>query len=398
MFLQERLLLETQPVNFNTLPMIPLSIPQLAGNEWAYVKECLDTNWISSAGAYVTQFEEIIGAFTGSAHAIACMNGTAALHVAMRVAGVGRGDYVLAPNITFVATCNAISYTGADPLLIDVDPDSWQIDLDLLGKFLAEDCVAGPEGLTYKADGRRIACIMPVHVLGNMCDMRRLCSLADKYGIPVVEDSTEALGSTFKGQHAGTFGRFGTSSFNGNKTISTGGGGMIFSQDEADAARLKHLTTTAKTDPLDYFHDEVGYNYRLVNILAALGVAQMEQLPGFLKGKKATNDFYRSALEGVGDIRFQAITEGVAPNNWLFTFRTERMRELLTFLNTNGVQSRPFWTPMNELPMFASCPYITSDNYASDVYRTAISIPSSSGLTQDQREQVVATIIKFYAS
>ena len=377
--------------------MIPLSIPQLAGNEWAYVKECLDTNWISSAGAYVNRFEEQIAAFTGSAYAVACMNGTAALHVSMRVAGVRPGDYVIAPNITFVATCNAIAYTGAEPLLIDVDPETFQLDLDLLEDFLEKNLIAGQDGPVLRENGRRVSCLMPVHVLGNMCDMDRLMTLARRFQLPVVEDSTEALGSTFNGRHAGTFGVFGTSSFNGNKTISTGGGGMIFTQGEELASRLKHLTTTAKTDPLDYFHDEVGYNYRLVNVLAALGVAQMEQLPGFLEAKKATDEHYRRELSGVGDIRFQAITPGCTPNNWLFTFRTERMRELLTYLNGNGVQSRPFWTPMHDLPMYAHVPYVTENNRSADVHRTAISIPSSSGITAEQRTRVITTIKNFYA-
>lgn len=379
--------------------MIPLSIPQLAGQEWTYVKECLDTNWISSAGAFVNRFEEQIAEFTGSPYAVACMNGTAALHIAMKVAGVEPGDYVVAPNITFVATCNAIAYTGAEPLLVDVGPDSWQIDLDLLEDLLENKCEHDHEGqLRFVNDGRRVACLMPVHVLGNMCDMDRLLALAERYNLPIVEDSTEALGSTFRGKAAGTFGRFGTCSFNGNKVISTGGGGMVLAQSETDAQRIKHLTTTAKTDPLDYFHDEVGYNYRLVNILAAIGVAQMEQLPGFLAVKKETDAFYRHELAGVGDISFQEITPGVTQNNWLFTFRTERMRELLTYLNANGVQSRPFWTPMNELPMYNGCPYHTHDNHSRTVHRTAISIPSSSGITQEQRAEVVRTIQNFYTA
>ncbi|MEM6770852.1 MAG: LegC family aminotransferase [Bacteroidota bacterium] len=378
--------------------MIPLSVPQLAGNEWQYVKECLDTNWISSAGAYVGRFEKMVAAFTDSPHAIACMNGTAALHVAMRVAGVENDTYVIAPNITFVATCNAITYTGAIPLLVDVNPDSWQLDLELLKRVLEQECATDEQGaLRYKADGRKVSAIMPVHVLGNMCDMDRLGTMAHQYNLPIIEDSTEALGSAFRGQPAGTFGRFGTCSFNGNKVISTGGGGMVLCANPEDAVRLKHLTTTAKTDPLDYFHDEVGYNYRLVNVLAAIGVAQMEQLSGFLEAKKVTDTFYRTSLAGVGDISFQTITPGVTPNNWLFTFRTAKMRALLAYLNANGVQSRPFWTPMNELPMFAHVPYHTDQQHARLVHQTAISIPSSSGISQQERETVVREIKKFFA-
>ncbi|MEM9929839.1 MAG: LegC family aminotransferase [Bacteroidota bacterium] len=378
--------------------MIPLSIPHLAGNEWTYLKECLDTNWISSAGSFVSRLEKEISSYTNSEYAVACMNGTAALHTALEVLGIGTGDYVITSNLTFVATCNAISYTGATPLLVDVDEHSWQMDLDLLEELLEEQCLQTEEGLLFAADRRRIACIMPVHVLGNMCDMQRLCQLADKFGVPVVEDSTEALGSTFAGRHAGTFGRFGTSSFNGNKIISTGGGGMVFCQSAADAERIRHLTTTAKTDPLTYFHDEVGYNYRLVNVLAALGVAQLEQLPGFLEAKQVTDDFYRANLSGVGDIQFQQITAGVEPNNWLFTFRTASMSALLSYLNAAGVQSRPFWTPMHDLPMFQSCPYLTRHLRARQIHATAISIPSSSGLSQQDRETVVNTIKKFYAN
>ena len=377
--------------------MIPLSIPHLAGNEWTYVKECLDTGWVSTAGAYVTQFEERIAAFTHSKHAISCMNGTAGLHTAMNLLGIGPGDYVVAPNLTFVATLNAISYTKAEPLLIDIDPDTWQLDLELLEQWLADKTSTAERGRVLTEDGRRIAALMPVHVLGNMCDMHRLQQLSETYGVPMIEDSTEALGSTFGGQHAGTFGLFGTSSFNGNKIITTGGGGMIFTQDEQLAQRAKHLTTTAKTDPMDYFHDEVGYNYRLVNVLAAIGVAQLEQLPDLIRRKKHMDAYYRGQLAGVGDITFQQITPGVDPNCWLFTFRTARMRELLTYLNERGVQSRPFWTPMHDLPMYEGLRYITTSNNARAVHATAISIPSSSGLSDDQLGEVVGHIRSFYS-
>ncbi|MBK8547549.1 MAG: aminotransferase class I/II-fold pyridoxal phosphate-dependent enzyme [Saprospiraceae bacterium] len=213
--------------------MIPLSIPNISGNEWLYVKDCLDTGWISSVGSYVNTFEEKIAEFTGAKYAVAAMNGTAALHLSMQLAGVKRGDYVIVPDITFIASCNAVSYLGAEPLLIDVDKYTWQMDLDLLESFLEENTslVASnsDEGIEIvrshlKTNGKCIGAILPVHVLGNMVDMDRLTAICTKYHIPVVEDSTEALGSTFKGKHAGTFGIFGTSSFNGNKIISTGGG------------------------------------------------------------------------------------------------------------------------------------------------------------------------------
>lgn len=377
--------------------MIPLSIPQIAGNEWTYVKECLDTGWVSSAGKFVGLFEERMITYNGSAHAIACMNGTAALHISQLLLGVGPGDLVLAPNITFVATLNAIAYTGAEAVLLDVDPANWQLDLDVLERFLGEECECTAAGeLVHQVDGKRIKAIMPVHVLGNICDMDRLLALCEKHSLPIIEDSTEALGSTYKGRHAGTFGAFGTSSFNGNKIITTGGGGMIFTQQADLAARAKHLTTTAKTDPLDYFHDETGYNYRLVNVLAAMGVAQLEQFSGFLAAKRKMDAFYRKELAGVGDIRFQEITSGVSPNCWLFTFRTNRMRELLTYLNANGVQTRPFWTPMNQLPMYAGCRYYHQKDNSSALHAEAISIPSSSSITEVEQREVVAKIKAFY--
>ena len=365
--------------------MIPLSIPHLAGNEMTYVKDCLDTGWVSTAGAYVGHFEQLVGEYIGSPYAISCMNGTAALHICLRLLGIGPGDFVIAPNLTFVATLNAISYTGAFPILIDIDPGNWQIDLDLLERYLASN----PERI-----GRIKAC-MPVHVLGNMCDMYRLQEICKHYEIPIIEDSTEALGTTFRGKHAGTFGLMGTSSFNGNKIITTGGGGMIFTSDAELGARAKHLTTTAKTDPLDYFHDEVGYNYRMVNVLAAVGVAQMELLPGILDQKKMMDVYYREELAGVGDIVFQEVSDGVDANCWLFTFLTGRMRELLTYLNEEGIQSRPFWTPMHKLPMYKDKEYITEYDHSSVVHQKAISIPSSSGLTQLDLAQVVNSIKNF---
>ncbi|MEL6867611.1 MAG: DegT/DnrJ/EryC1/StrS family aminotransferase, partial [Bacteroidota bacterium] len=264
----------------NTL--IPLSIPHINGKEWEYVKDCLDTGWVSSVGAYVSQFEQVVAEYAGARYGIACMNGTAGLHMAMHLHGIGQGDYVIAPNITFIATLNAIKYTGADPILMDINPHNWQMDLDLLAHFLEEqtDLIKGQRVL--KSDQRPIKAIMPVHVLGNMGNMTQLLELAKRYDLIILEDSTEALGSYFNGQHAGSFGAMGVFSFNGNKIISTGGGGVMVTDDEALAKRAKHLTTQAKVSSMEYIHDEIGYNYRLVNVLAAIGVAQMEQLPDLI--------------------------------------------------------------------------------------------------------------------
>ena len=380
--------------------MIPLSIPNISGNEWKYVKDCLDSGWISSAGEYVNKFEEAIKNYTGSKYAIACINGTAGIQVSLNLAGVSKDDIVIAPNLTFVATLNAISYTSAQPILIDVCEDSWQIDVALLRDWLIENTstvIIEDKPITReRISGKKIAAILPVFVLGGFVNIDELLEISVNYGIPIVEDSTEALGSFKEGKHAGTFGLTGVLSFNGNKIISTGGGGMILTNNKDIAIRAKHITTTAKTDALDYFHDEVGYNYRLVNILAAIGVGQMENFEQILKRKKEIDAFYKKELNGIGDIKFQINDPNTDPNCWLFTFRTSRMRDLLNYLNSKQIQSRPFWTPMNKLPMYKGLLYIYKDDISNKIFKECISIPSSSNLLLADQQKVVSEIKNFY--
>lgn len=372
--------------------LIPLSVPNIAGNEWQYVKECLDTGWISSVGEYVNRFEQMVADFAGAKYGVAAVNGTAALHISLLLSGVKLNDYVLLPNLTFVASANAIKYIGADPLLIDADPDLWQMDLDLLESFLQNDTIKKEGELFYKKDNRRISAIMPVHILGNMCDMDRLQSILSNYPIAVVEDATEALGTSYKGKHAGTFSKVGCFSFNGNKIISTGGGGVIVTDDEKLAKKAKHITTTAKASVDEYYHDEIGFNYRLVNVLAAIGVAQMEQLPAFIKRKKEAVAFYKKELSGIADIRFQKELPDVQTNGWLFTIQTDQQQKLLDHLNANKILSRRFWMPMNKLPMYANCPYIQQNDTADYIYNTCLSIPSSTSITDEQLQIVVQEI------
>lgn len=380
--------------------MIPLSIPHLEGNEWTYVKKCLDTGWISSAGAYVNQFEQQVADYVGAKYGVACMNGTAGLHIAQLLLGIGEEAHVLAPNVTFIATLNAISYAGAEPILVDVDPENWQMDLHLLDAWMEAQTawvqVEGEQWRVYGRTGKPIKAIMPVHVLGNMGNIDQLMALAQKYNLEIIEDSTEALGSFYKGRHAGTFGKIGVFSFNGNKIISTGGGGVIVTDDAELAKRAKHLTTQAKTSAMEYIHDEIGYNYRLVNVLAAIGVAQMERFEGLLEKKQRMDAYYRQELAGVGDIVFQEVPDGVVPNGWLFTFKTQQMRGLLEFLNAREIQSRPFWMPMNQLQMFADCTYVQTHNHSAQIYESCISIPSSAGITREEQDQVIAAIQEFY--
>lgn len=377
--------------------MIALSLPNLSGNEWEYVKQCLDTGWISTAGSFVDRFEVEFAKYLGINGAVSVVNGTAALHVSLQLLGVEANDLVIMPNITFVASANAISYVGASPLLIDIDQNSWQMDLDLLETFLSTDCKLDDlQVLVHKETGRKVGALMIVHVQGGMCDMSRLLALCKDYNLPVLEDAAEALGARHTGQFAGTLGDIGCFSFNGNKIMSTGGGGMIVSGNPNHLQRAKHLTTTAKRDSLTYFHDEVGYNYRLVNVLAALGVAQLEQLDNFIASKIATAGYYRDNLSGVGDIGFQLVPDGVRSNEWLFTITTSSMQELLEYLNLNGVMSRPFWTPMNQLPMYSDNLYISHSDVSARVHSTALSIPCSTNIAQSDLEKVVSTIKMFF--
>jgi perosamine synthetase len=372
--------------------MLLLSGPNMGGNELKYVTECIETGWVSSVGSYVDKFEQMSAAYAGTKYAVATSSGTTALHIALILMEVKPEDYVITPNITFIATLNSIKYTGASPILIDTHPGTWQMDLDLLEEFLTNETAQKEGACVYKKDGRRIPVIMPVHVLGNICDMDRLMALAQQHNITVIEDSTEALGSTYKGKHAGSFGLMGTFSYNGNKIITTGGGGMIVTDNETLAKKAKHLTTQAKSDPFEYMHDEIGYNYRLVNVAAAMGVAQMEQLPGFLQRKKEIISFYKSELAGVGDISFQQVSEEVNPNWWLPTIMTEKQKAVLKILNDNKMQSRPFWVPMNQLRMFTNDIYYNHTDRSNHVYQHCLSIPCSTNITNEQLEEVAGKI------
>lgn len=377
--------------------MIPLSTPNLSGNEWKYIKDCLDTNWVSSVGSYVNELERVSAEFCGVKKAVAVSNGTAALHLSLMLANVKPGDLVIIPNITFVAPVNVIKYVGADPVLIDVDKNTWQMDIYLLEQFLSEECVLQGNKCYHKTTNRCVSAIIPVHVLGNMVDMDKLLSLAEQYFLCVIEDATEALGSTYKGQPAGSLGLFGCLSYNGNKIITTGGGGMILTNNETLGIRAKHLSTQAKADAIEYFHDEVGYNYRLVNILAAMGVAQMEQLPGFVVRKKQVAKQYTERLEQLPGFAPQVVTEGVNPNCWLYTAMFKDAKKLFAFLEQHKIQTRPFWIPMNQLPAFKEDIYYNLEDVSKDVYERSLSLPCSTNIQDKEIDFIVEKIHAFYA-
>ena len=280
---------------------IPLSVPCLAGNEWAYVKECLDTNWVSSVGAFVDRFEGMAAAALGVGHAVATMNGTAALHIALKLAGVEADDEVVVSDLTFIAPANVVRYLGAWPVFVDAEPRYWQMDPQKLRDFLRKECDFAGGTLKNRHTGRRVAALLPVHILGHPCDMDPILEEAGAFGLPVVEDATESLGVRYNGRPAGSFGRMACLSFNGNKILTTGGGGMLVTNDAELARRARHLTTQAKDDTVEYIHGEVGFNYRLTNVLAAIGVAQMEQLESHVADKRATaEDLYGGALPDPG--------------------------------------------------------------------------------------------------
>lgn len=341
-----------------TNDFIPLHAPTFAGHEKAYVVETIESTFVSSVGAFVDRFERDMVSYTGSPRAIATVNGTAALHAALVLAGVKAGELVLTQPLTFVATCNAIAYCGASPIFIDVDRHTLGLSPVALGSWLDEHAQVDSNGLCrLVADGRVIRACLPMHTFGHPVELDALVAVCQRWGLMLVEDAAESLGSFYKGRHTGTFGSLGILSFNGNKIITTGGGGMILA-DEALGARAKHLTTTAKKPhPYEYVHDEVGYNYRLPNLNAALGCAQLEQLEDFVASKRELAAGYANLFRG-SDLQFFIEPEGCRSNYWLNAVICEDRRErdaLLKATNDKGVMTRPIWQLMNHLPVYANC-------------------------------------------
>jgi perosamine synthetase len=337
---------------------ITLHRPVFEGNEKQYLIDCIDSNFVSSVGAKVTEFEQQIAAFTGAKYAIATVNGTAALHVALQLVGVQRDDEVITQALTFIATCNALSYAGAHPVFVDVDRDTLGLSPIALRQFLASHAEMREGRAVNKSTGRRLTACVPMHTFGFPCHIEEIVSICDEYGIAVVEDAAESLGSYVGRRHTGTFGKLATLSFNGNKVITTGGGGMIITDDAALAVHAKHLTTTAKVPhPFEFVHDEVGYNYRLPNLNAALGCAQMERLPEMLAVKAEVARRYAEFFESVG-VAFMRAPTGTTANYWLNAIVLDSLQErdvFLEFTNSRGVMTRPIWRLMTRLAMFSHC-------------------------------------------
>ena len=337
---------------------IPLHRPVFEGNERQYLVDCIDSNFVSSVGAKVTEFEEKVAEFTGSKYAIATVNGTAALHVAIELAGVKPGDEVISQALTFIATCNAISYAGAKPLFIDVDPDTMGLSPAALERFLEKNTEKRASGTFNKTSGNRISACVPMHTFGFPCRIAEIAEICADWDIALIEDAAESLGSYAGSRHTGTFSSMATLSFNGNKVITTGGGGMIITDDSELAKRAKYITTTAKVPhPYEFVHDQVGYNYRMPNLNAALGCAQMERLDEFLTVKAQLADQW-DAFFNDRDVDFVKAVNGNNANHWLNAIildsRSDRDK-FLKMTNDNNVMTRPIWTLMSKLPMFKDC-------------------------------------------
>ena len=359
--------------------------PCFEGNEWAYVKDCIDTGWVSTAGSYVGRFEEMIGAFTGAAHVIATGTGTAALHAALLGAGVGRDDEVIVPALTFVATANAVAYAGAVPHFVDIDTRTLGVDASKLATHLSKIADSTANGLINTTTGRRIAAVVCMHSFGHPCDLDALRNVCDSAGIVLIEDAAESLGSYYKNRHTGNDGLISVLSFNGNKTITTGGGGAILINDAGLAARVRHLTTTAKlAHKWEFIHDEVGYNYRLPNLNAALGCAQLEKLPAFLERKRSLAARYHAAFKKVAGVSSFFEPDECKSNYWLNLILLDEADmatrdAILDATNAQSYMTRAAWRPMHLLQMFTDCPRADL-SVTEDVYARLINIPSSSQL------------------
>jgi perosamine synthetase len=376
---------------------VPLCVPELRGNEWTYVKECLDTNWVSSVGTYVDRFERAVADRVGVAHAVATVNGTAALHIALQLAGVRADDEVLVSTLTFIAPANAIRYVGAHPVFIDAEPEYWQMDPAAAARFLERECELRDGELRNRGTGRRVSAIVPVHILGHPVEMGPVLELARRYGLKVIEDATESLGAEWEGRPTGQFGDIACFSFNGNKLITTGGGGMLVTNDDALARRARHLTTQAKDDPIEYVHGEVGYNYRLTNVLAAMGVAQMEVVDEYIQAKRAIAVRYAAGLRDVPGITLMREAPWARSVFWLYTVLVDERaygidsRALLRALGERKIQSRPLWQPLH-LSGAHRGESATECPVAERLNREALSLPCSVGLSESEQARVIEAI------
>lgn len=367
---------------------IPLSVPNLNGKELEYVTHAVETEWVSTGGPYVNDFEEKTAKYVKSKGAVSCQNGTSGLHIALQVCGVTKEDEVIVPTLTFIAAVNPVKYIGAEPIFMDCD-DSLTMDADKLLEFCEKECTFTEGKLINNKTNKHIKAVLVVHVFGNMADMESIMDIADRFNLKVIEDATEAIGTyytkgKYQGKYAGTIGNIGVYSFNGNKIITTGGGGMIVSDDEELLKRAKHLTTQAKSDELYYTHDEIGYNYRMTNLQAALGLAQLEQLEHFIKIKEENYNLYKESINEIEGLTILDFKDDIRPNYWFYALYCDESYplnrdEIINYLSSKKIQSRPIWGLINE-----QRPYLSSQTYkiekAKIYLEHVVNIPCSSNL------------------
>lgn len=380
---------------------IPLSVPCLSGKERDYILQCLDDNWVSTAGPFVTEFEQRFAVACGAKRAVACASGTAALHLALLGIGVGQGDLVILPDLTFIATANAVRYVGAIPVFMDVDPYTAHLSVSLLKDFLDTRCDITVTGTYDRQTGCRVAAIVPVHLLGHAADMKKIMALASKWNVPVIEDAAEATGVTIDGRSAGMWGKAGCFSFNGNKMLTAGAGGMIVTDDEDLATRIKHLSEQAKTSGYEYVHSETGFNYRMSNLHAAMGVGQLEQMEEFIKRKTAIAERYVATLGQDKRLGYIGPADGVTPNWWLFTIVLRNAvdhtwsRGMIDYLATQNIQARPLWQPMHQSPAFSGISCFGGGVEADHFYAKSVSLPSSVDLTTSDQDRVIRAVLDY---
>ena len=379
---------------------IPLSVPNLKGNEQKYVTDAIETEWVSTAGPYVELFEKKIAEYVCVPAAVSCQNGTSGLHIALLLSGVSREDEVLVPTLTFIAAVNPVKYIGASPVFMDCD-DSLCLDPQKLERFCREECTLRDGRLIDRQTGRQVKALVVVHVFGNMADMKSIMEIAARYHLKVVEDATEALGTYYRGKryagkYAGTIGDIGVYSFNGNKIITTGGGGMIVSRDADVLRHARHLTTQAKADEANFIHDEIGYNYRMTNLQAAMGLAQLEQLEDFIRIKQDNYERYQAAVRKIPGLRLLPVRDDIRSNHWFYALFCEdgyplSRDGLIERLKENQIQSRPIWGLIHE-----QAPYQKERAYdierAKEYWKHVVNVPCSTSLTADEVGQVAALL------
>ncbi|PJJ27103.1 LegC family aminotransferase [Lacrimispora celerecrescens] len=379
--------------------MIPLSVPNLAGNEKKYILDALDSGWISTAGCYVARFEQDMASYLNVPGAAAVQSGTAAIHLAMLLSGVKPGQEVIVPTLTFIASVNPAAYIGAAPVFMDCD-DSLNIDCDKLEDFLKKECVMTSSGLINKSTNRIITAVVVVHIFGNMADMERLKALTGQYGLKLIEDAAEALGTcynqgTYHGQFAGTIGDFGAYSFNGNKIITTGGGGLLTAKDGRDLERAKYLAAQAKDDPFHYTHNEVGYNYRMTNLQAALGVGQLECLEDFIRIKEINYEYYGNAITSTENFELLKFNQKARNNRWFYSLFIKNdgldRNAVIKQLKEKDIETRPIWQLAHTQKMYENCQayYIEKAPF---YWNRVINIPCSTSLLKKDMDHIIQAL------